>query len=348
MVNHPGGLNSTERSDWQGIAVWTESKSVLERGSQYGRVDRADHPILHFHGKGWEQEFTRFALSLNDQEKFSCCAAVLDDLGSFQPWNAIPMTQMVCKLTTRWFPSLLDMPQKGLISHFQPIWSFTDSKVVGFEALARAEVDGRCVTGYQIFDAARAHNALGQLDGLARITAVKSGATSLEGDELLFVNVIPAHLDDPANDLEILWQIAENHGFCTSRLVFEFIESEVMPEPWHLAKIVDQIRKHKGRVALDDFGAAHASIHLLSELRPDIVKFDRKLLADIHGVGRKKLITDLVAYARALKAIPLAEGIETIEQMAFADDCGFELAQGWLIGKPEAVPIRSKQHLTLA
>lgn len=85
-------------------------------------------------------------------------------------------------------------------------------------------------------------------------------------------------------------------------------------------------------VALDDVGAA-GSVFSLDALRgADLVKFDRSVL-DRPGDPRERAIArGLVAVARALGARVVLEGVERPEQRRLAQELGFELVQGFLLG----------------
>src|SRR4030095_5636818 len=94
------------------------------------------------------------------------------------------------------------------------------------------------------------------------------------------------------------------------------------------------------KLAFDDFGAGQTRLAELVEVRPNYVKFDRKLICDIDktGASRQQMVGSLVAMCRQLGIITLAEGVETAGEVDICRQIGFELMQGFFFGKPVAPP----------
>lgn len=321
-----------------GIAVWTSSSVALASISRFSKQDALFTDVFHFSGRHWRDEFRRFVRTLDDRSIGNCHAVPRCRKGTFQPWESVPMSQIVRRMEYEWFPDILN--QRSLLAHLQPIWSLTENKVYGFEALSRAKGSSGEFNGGQLVDAARVHNVLAAFDLAARRTAIVQGSHQLSHDEYLFVNIIPSMVDTPERDFAGAWAAVKACGFSPERLVFEFVESEEFPSIDKLAKIVGHIREKGALVALDDFGAGHASLTMLDDLRPDIVKFDRSLIPLEACEKKAGLLKGLVGYAKAINIKTVAEGIETIDQLGFVEECGFDLAQGWLIGRPAEVVVR--------
>jgi len=92
-------------------------------------------------------------------------------------------------------------------------------------------------------------------------------------------------------------------------------------------------------VALDDFGAGHASFSYLKDIAFRRTKLDRCLIAGLPGPAGDRgaaLVRHLVALAHGVGAAVVAEGVEDEAQRAFLEGCGCDALQGWLLGRPEA------------
>lgn len=324
-----------------GVAVWSECAGITATALRFARQDELVADVFHFSGNGWKNNFKRFVQALDDRQISTCLAASRCPRGTFQPWKSVALSTMIQQLDSEWFPNVLD--RKGLVSVLQPIWSLKENKVYGFEALCRAKQGGEVLNGGVLLDAARVHGLLGSFDLAARRAAIVQGASHLVSDDKLFINVLPSTVDAPERDFASTWAAVKACEIDPGRLVFEFVESEALPPLPKLAKIVGHIRSKGALVALDDFGAGHSSLAMLDELRPDIVKFDRGLIPFEPSRAKEALLRGLVEYARALDIVTVAEGIETIEQLAIAEVCGFDLVQGWLIGKPSEIPTRPEK-----
>jgi EAL domain-containing protein (putative c-di-GMP-specific phosphodiesterase class I) len=89
-------------------------------------------------------------------------------------------------------------------------------------------------------------------------------------------------------------------------------------------------------LAYDDFGAGQARLLELSEVPPDYLKFDMRLVRglDRAGPSRQKLLASLVQVARELSVLTVAEGVETLAEAVACAEIGFDFAQGFYFGRP--------------
>jgi EAL domain-containing protein (putative c-di-GMP-specific phosphodiesterase class I) len=88
-------------------------------------------------------------------------------------------------------------------------------------------------------------------------------------------------------------------------------------------------------VAVDDFGSGYSSLNYIRRLPIDVLKIDRAFIAEIvespEVVALTKTILDL---ARIIDVVPVAEGIETAEQLAILRRLGCTRGQGYLFMAP--------------
>ncbi len=91
-------------------------------------------------------------------------------------------------------------------------------------------------------------------------------------------------------------------------------------------------------LAIDDFGAGYSSLSRLREMAFDVLKIDRRVLAEVpDDRAADAVLRAIVDLARACEAEIIAEGVESAEQLAFLTDIGITLAQGFLFGHPRPV-----------
>ena len=90
------------------------------------------------------------------------------------------------------------------------------------------------------------------------------------------------------------------------------------------------------QLAYDDFGTGQNRLAELIEVRPHILKFDMALIRGIHLATsrRQQFLQSLVHMVTELGIVPLAEGVEHEGEHAMCNKLGFQLAQGFLYGKP--------------
>ncbi|MCW5938047.1 MAG: EAL domain-containing protein [Fimbriimonadaceae bacterium] len=238
-------------------------------------------------------------------------------------------------LTCPWFPELLW--EQSVFCHFQPIVSFSDQQVIGFEAVARAEIASRLVSGGELIEAAKAFGVLRQFDRQAVQAAIREGSSCLQEDQRLYVNVQPSSLAGAGSVLEAARDVIRETGIDPGRIVFEMVESEPLPAVSVLAKIRLEINEMGALFALDDVGSGYGALTNIVALQPDFVKIDGSLVRQQEAAGCLDLVSGLVKLAKGTGAKVVIEGIETDSQWRFGARAGADYGQGYLLGRPQAL-----------
>jgi hypothetical protein len=99
-----------------------------------------------------------------------------------------------------------------------------------------------------------------------------------------------------------------------------------------------EAQQPEDRLAYDDFGSGQARLKELFEVPPDVLKFDLKFVQGLPftTAQHRATIQSLIRIVKDLNVVPLAEGVETVDEASVCFDLGFELAQGYLFGRAEA------------
>jgi EAL domain-containing protein (putative c-di-GMP-specific phosphodiesterase class I) len=223
------------------------------------------------------------------------------------------------------------MRRPALRPYYQPIVRLQDSSRIGFEVLSRSYLLG-LETPDKMFRVAATRNVERELSQICRSEGLRMGESL--GDTEFYLNTHPIELNDPD-----LFQSLEGlrNEFPKSRIVLEVHEGAVATSS--LLKEVRRMTTELGmKLAYDDFGAGQARLKELFEVPPDVLKFDVKF---VHGLPftspqHRATIHSLLRIVRDLEVIPLAEGVETVDEASVCFELGFELAQGYLFGRPEA------------
>ena len=130
--------------------------------------------------------------------------------------------------------------------------------------------------------------------------------------------------------------------FPLERIIFEVTEVEEVRDHNHLRNIMKEYQSHGLRVAIDDFGAGHSGLSLLSEFQPDIIKIDRALVREIdQRPASRAIVRSIVEVCRDLNIAVMAEGIERKGEMEALCDLSIILMQGFFFARPafEELPI---------
>ncbi|PZU96262.1 MAG: diguanylate cyclase [Leptolyngbya sp.] len=259
-----------------------------------------------------------------------------------QDFSDISSLQRFIKISqSDWLVDMLTSDR--IATHFQPIVSINDTaQIYGYESLFRGlDKQGNLVMPSSIFDLATEAGLLPQLDRMARLSAIHQ-ASQYNLAERIFINFSPTALYDPVSCLRSTVDAIDRAGIRHDQIVFEVVESDNPQDLDHLKTVLKYYREAGFAVALDDLGSGYSGLNLLHQLRPDFVKLDMELIRNVHLDPYKASITEkLLEIAQNLHIKTVAEGIECVEELSWLQERGATFAQGYLIAKPAAIPIKT-------
>jgi EAL domain-containing protein (putative c-di-GMP-specific phosphodiesterase class I) len=231
---------------------------------------------------------------------------------------------------------------RRIVTFFQPLIDLQTSQIYGYEALTRGRrSDDSLVPPNLLFDYAQENDAIFYLDRLTRETAIRTAA-KLRLDHHIFINFMPNAIYDPQQCLKTTMAVSQEMNFDPSRIVFEVIETESIGDMSHLHYILDYYRERGYRVALDDVGSGYSSLNVMIDLKPDIIKIDREIVANVdRNTMKQSIFRGLTSTAKDHDILVVAEGIETEGELEFARANGADIAQGFYFARPEADPPRT-------
>jgi EAL domain-containing protein (putative c-di-GMP-specific phosphodiesterase class I) len=219
---------------------------------------------------------------------------------------------------------------------YQPIVSWAERSGFAYEALVRSDEPAMKGPG-ELFDAA---DRLCRLHDLGRIirTQVARSAPLLARDQILFVNVHSADLED-----EDLFSRDAPLSEVAGRVVLEITERAALNGVADLMGRIARLRSLGYRIAIDDLGVGYAGLTSFAQLEPDVVKLDMSLVRGAErSPTKQKLLQSLVELCRDLKIHLVAEGVETRPELDVLAGLGCDLFQGYLFarpGRPFPVPV---------
>ena len=218
--------------------------------------------------------------------------------------------------------------------YFQPLYSLSEERLKGFEALIRWQ-----------------HPQLGQISPLEFIPlAEETGLilpigewvvreachqASMWDDQLsVAVNVSPKQFTSPDLTGKILQAIASS-GISPNRLELEITESIFIANVEKTMATLHGLRDLGVKIALDDFGTGYSSLSYLRSFPFDKVKIDRSFVTDLaNGGNGHAIIRAITTLADALGMETLAEGVEEFDQLDILRREGCRNVQGFLLSKP--------------
>ena len=183
----------------------------------------------------------------------------------------------------------------------------------------------------------------GLIEPLGRLVLAKASALSADWtarglDLRIAVNVSPIEFLRPRFS-ETTLAVIRAAGADPAQVELEITESAAMQDPEHAARELAPLKEAGVRIAIDDFGTGYSNLAALTRLPIDVLKVDRSFVKDA-GVehGARIVVGAVIGLADNLGFETVAEGVETVEHLAFVTSQGATHAQGYLFGKPMPAP----------
>lgn len=232
------------------------------------------------------------------------------------------------------------LARNQLVTLLQPILDLREGRIAGYEALTRGPSDSPLHSPDALFKVGGYYGRLLDLDlACSRMAFATFARLGLPGR--LFVNLTPGSLLAPAFAPAAILARLEQAGLDRGQTVFEITESSPDIDYGQLKQAVDKLREAGLDVAMDDLGEGFSSLRLWSELKPGFVKIDKHFISGIHqDPGKLQFVRSIQQLAESAAASVVAEGVEILSEQAIIKDLGIRYAQGYLIGRPSATPIR--------
>ena len=223
---------------------------------------------------------------------------------------------------------------------YQPLFDLEPYRLSGFEALARwvhpergpispavfialAEESGHieALTTWVINQAA---GQLAQWHTAHPQTAQLGMHVNISGRDLASSALLPH-----------VCQVLQQHALQACHLTLEITETTLMGDLSVALDALHALRKVGIKFSIDDFGTGYSSLAYLSTLPIDSLKIDRSFVIGMddqpHNV---EIVRAVVNLGHSMGKKIIAEGIETVEQLATLKDLGVRVGQGYLLSRP--------------
>ena len=219
----------------------------------------------------------------------------------------------------------------------QPIVSIQTGSIYAYEALMRGYQNMEFETIDDVLNAAHTFGVSDKLYLLLLDKSLKKLTSLVDSEDVkLFYNLDGRALEGDADlHLESM-KLLEKYNFPPSKLCLEFSETYDYASAVTVAEMVDAHRSEGINFAIDDFGRGFSELKVLYEYHPEFIKIDRFFIQEIVAEDRKRLFVETVVnLAHVLGIRVVAEGIETEAEFEHCRKLGCDLAQGYLISKPQ-------------
>lgn len=115
----------------------------------------------------------------------------------------------------------------------------------------------------------------------------------------------------------------------------ELTESALAANPERTIGVLQELKDMGVRIYIDDFGTGYSSLSYLKKLPINAIKVDRTFISDVTlNQDDSAIVRVIVAMAHSMKLRVTAEGVETLDQLAFLEVIGCDEMQGYFISRP--------------
>lgn len=226
-----------------------------------------------------------------------------------------------------------DHPAFAIAMAFQPIMDVETGRPIAYEALVRGS---KGEGASDILTRIRPEERY-EFDQQCRVAAIEGAVAAglLNGDARLSINFLPDTVYSPLACLEPTLDTMRRLNVPHERLIFEFSEQAEIGDGAHLKAILDAYHGMGFETAIDDFGAGHAGLTLLGQVRTDYIKLDMALIRGIdQAMPRRMIVEGVIRIAEKMGIAIMAEGVETIGEYDALRALGVRYMQGYLMARP--------------
>jgi predicted signal transduction protein with EAL and GGDEF domain len=218
--------------------------------------------------------------------------------------------------------------------HYQPLYSLTEDRITGCEALVRWRHPERgMISPAEFVPLAEEIGLIGAIGDWVLRDACREAGSWPAGIRLA-VNLSPMQFRGRHLVESVISSLAAS-GLDPRRLELEITESVLLQDSAANLAVLHDLKSLGVRISMDDFGTGYSSLSYLRSFPFDKIKIDQTFVRDIiddpNALAIIKAVTDLGA---SLGIVTTAEGVETVEQLEQLRRQGCQEIQGYLISRP--------------
>jgi EAL domain-containing protein (putative c-di-GMP-specific phosphodiesterase class I) len=223
--------------------------------------------------------------------------------------------------------------------YYQPIISLETDDISGFEALVRWNHPDRGLVGPQEFIAIAEETGL--IVDIGRQVLHEACRQMREWEQTichkpltLNVNLSGKQFAQPDLVAQVQ-QILDDTGLKAKHLKLEITESVVMENAEIASSMLMQLCRLGVHLCIDDFGTGYSSLSYLHRFPVKTLKIDRSFIGRMGQNGENsEIVRTINTLASNLGMEVVAEGVETVEQLAQLKSLRCNFGQGYLFSGP--------------
>ncbi len=139
---------------------------------------------------------------------------------------------------------------------------------------------------------------------------------------------------------------AQAAGIEPARLTLEITEHALLQDMDEVAQAIRELNALGARFSIDDFGSGYSALAAIKKLPLQELKIDRLFISEMRLDRKDNFIETIIAMARAMNLLVIAEGVESEVQRTALISMGCLGFQGYLISAP--LSVREFDHWLLS
>jgi sensor c-di-GMP phosphodiesterase-like protein len=231
----------------------------------------------------------------------------------------------------------IGLKNKEFIPFYQPIIDSSNETIIGCEVLVRWQKrNGEIISPNQFIPIAE-HN--GQIFDLTyhllhQVARDLNTIVTIPDSFYASLNVVPEQLETP-NFADNVFRILALHKVAPRTIAFEVTERTPFSNLQQAEAVISKLKQRGIEIKLDDAGTGYGGFSYLQALPIDTLKID-KMFVDTIGTDdvKSKILSSIILFGQNAGLKMIAEGVETKEQIAYLNQKGITLIQGYYYSKP--------------
>jgi len=226
---------------------------------------------------------------------------------------------------------------------YQPIVALVSGEIAGFEALLRWQHPTRGLLGpiefIPVAEETGLIRELGWWNLREACRQISEWRASLIAHPHLTISVnLSAKQFLQPNLVEDIRKLLGELALPPEALKLEITESTVMADPLAAVEMLQQIKSLGIHLAIDDFGTGYSSLSYLHRFPLDTLKIDRSFISGMGNDGEgMEIARTILPMANNLRLDVVAEGVETVQQVALLKKLHCKYGQGYYFSRPLSV-----------
>ncbi len=222
---------------------------------------------------------------------------------------------------------------------YQPIFDLHTGAITGAEALVRWDRGPLGIVGPEDF--IRSADEIGVSGTIGNWVCERAfrdcfAWQSVAPETTVSINISARQLMSE-RFVEDVAAIAHRVGISPTLVSLEVVERGLIDNPGRCQLTLESLSKLGFRMSLDNFGAGTLCLVYLRKFSFDVLKIDRTFIKSIDTGDDAEIIAAIVQLAHNLGMVVIAEGLECETTLAAVSTIGCEMAQGYLLARPQSV-----------